>query len=56
MIEMDSEVSSAPMSGEQLFQTRIDAEIPEDLSLEDLSDALDEIANQLTLEIELEGS
>ncbi len=56
VIEMDSEVSSAPMSGEQLFQTRIDAEIPDDLSLDDLSDALDEIANQLTLEIELEGS
>lgn len=56
VIEMDSEVSSAPMSGEQLFQTRIDAEIPDAVSLEALGDALDEVANQLTLEIELETS
>jgi glycine cleavage system regulatory protein len=54
VVEMDSEVSSAPMSGEQLFQTRIDVEIPDDLSLDDLADELDEIANQLTLEIEFE--
>ena len=55
VINMDSEVSSAPMSGEQLFHTRIDADIPEGLSLDALSDALDDVANQLTLEIELEA-
>lgn len=56
VIEMDSEVISAPMSGEMLFQTRIDAEIPDTLSLTDLGEALDEIANQLTLDIDLESS
>ncbi len=54
VIEMDSQVNSAPMSGEQLFEARIDAEVSQDSSLDDLSDALDEIANQMTLDIVLE--
>lgn len=54
VIEMDSKVSSAPMSGELLFEARIDAEIPGDTNLDDLSETLDEIANQMTLDIELE--
>ena len=56
VVEMDSEVSSAPMSGEMLFKARIDAEIPPTLELDDLADALDEIANQMALDIELEPS
>jgi glycine cleavage system regulatory protein len=54
VVEMDSEVSSAPMSAELMFSARIDAEIPEDLDLDDLEDSLEEIANTMTLEIELE--
>jgi glycine cleavage system regulatory protein len=54
VIEMDSHVSSAPMSAEMLFHSRIDAEIPEHLDLEDLQDSLEEIADNMTLEIELE--
>ena len=54
VIEMDSKVTSAPMSGEQLFQARIEAHIPKGTSRDDLSDSLDEIANQMTLDIELE--
>jgi glycine cleavage system regulatory protein len=54
VVEMDSEVSSAPMSAELLFSARIDAEIPEQLDLDDLEDSLEEIANHMTLEIELE--
>jgi len=54
VVEMDSEVSSAPMSAEMLFSARIDAEIPEHLDLDDLEDSLEEIANTMTLEIELE--
>jgi len=53
-VEMDSEVTSAPMSAESLFSARIDAEIPAHLDLDDLEDSLEEIANQMTLEIELE--
>jgi len=54
VVEMDSHVSSAPMSAEMLFRSRIDAEIPEHIDLDDLQDTLDEIANDMTLEIELE--
>tara|TARA_R110002110_G_scaffold66978_1_gene183082 strand:- start:186008 stop:186526 length:519 start_codon:yes stop_codon:yes gene_type:complete len=54
VIEMDSHVSSAPMSAEMLFEARIDAWIPESANLDDLSDNLDDIANQMTLEIEWE--
>ncbi len=56
VVEMDSEVSSAPMSGEMLFKARIDAEIPQSLDLDVLADTLDDIANQMTLDIELEPS
>ena len=54
VVEMDSHVSSAPMSAEMLFHSRIDAEIPEHIDLDDLQETLDEIAENMTLEIELE--
>jgi glycine cleavage system regulatory protein len=54
VVEMDSHVSSAPMSAELMFHARIDAEIPAELDLDDLQDSLDDIANDMTLEIELE--
>lgn len=54
VVEMDSTVSSAPMSAELIFTARIDAEIPEHVDLDDLEDSLEEIANVMTLEIELE--
>ena len=56
VVEMDSTVSSAPMSAEMIFTARIDAEIPEHLDLDDLEDSLEDIANVMTLEIELERS
>jgi len=54
VVEMDSQVSSAPMSAEMIFQARIDAEVPPHTDLDDLHDTLDEIANHMTLEIDLE--
>jgi glycine cleavage system regulatory protein len=54
VLEMDSEVRSAPMSAEMLFSARIAAWIPEATNLDDLRDTLDEIANHMTLEIDLE--
>jgi len=54
--ELDSEVISAAMSGEALFKARIDALVPASADLDDLSDTLDEIANQMTLDIDLERS
>jgi len=56
VVEMDSQVSSAPMSAEMLFQARIDAEIPPNTNIDDLSDMLDDIANQMTLDISLEST
>lgn len=54
VVEMDSEVKSAAMSAEAMFHARIDARIPEATDMNDLSDTLDEIANHMTLEIDLE--
>ncbi len=53
VIDMESDVSSAPMSGEPLFRAEILAEIPQGASQEALTDALDGIAEQMTLEIDL---
>jgi len=55
VIEMDSQVTSAPMSAEMLFQARIDAEIPLDTNLDELTDMFEEIANQMTLDISLDS-
>ena len=54
VVEMDSHVDSAAMSGEQLFRARIDAQVPRDTDMHDLQDTLDDIANQMTLDIDLE--
>ena len=53
VVEMDSQVDSAAMSGESLFRARIDAHIPGDIDLDDLHDSLEEIANHMTLDIDL---
>lgn len=54
VVEMDSHVDSAAMSGEMLFRARIDAKVPQDIDMDNLHDTLDEIANQMTLDIDLE--
>lgn len=53
VLEMDSQVDSAPMSAELIFSARIEAWIPEATNVDDLWVSLDEIANQMTLEVEL---
>ena len=54
VVEMESHVGSAPMSAEMIFKARIDAQIPSDTDMDDLSDTLEEIANHMTLEIDLD--
>lgn len=54
VIEMDSKVTSAPMSAEMMFHAHIEARIPQHTDMDELSDTLDEIANQMTLDIDLE--
>lgn len=52
--QMSSNISSAPMTGEALFEARAIIDIPETLDLLQLRDQLDSIANQLTVDISLE--
>lgn len=54
VVEMHSQVISAPMSAEMIFSAQIDAWIPETTDTDDLAGTLDEIASQMTLEIDLE--
>ena len=53
VIEMDSQVDSAAMSGELLFRARIDAHIPADTDLDNLHDTLEDIPEHMTLDIDL---
>jgi glycine cleavage system regulatory protein len=53
VVEMDSAVNSAPMSAELLFSACLEACIPESVDMADLQDSLDDIANKMTLEIEI---
>jgi glycine cleavage system regulatory protein len=51
--EFNSQISSAPMSGEPLFDAEVMISLPESVSLDDLMEELDSIANELTLDITL---
>ena len=52
--EMESEVIDASMSGEKLFKASITICLAEGYNIEDLSDVLEELANELIVDIELE--
>lgn len=54
VVEMDSEVVSAPMSAEPLFRALIEAEIAPEAQVDELSASLDDIGNEMALEIDLE--
>lgn len=54
VLEMDSEVANAPMSAESIFTARIEAWIPETTDMDDLAATLGEIADNMTLEIDLD--
>lgn len=51
--ELDSEVTSAPMSGEPLFRAQALLRVPEDLSSRDLRAGLESIAEDLMVDIDL---
>lgn len=53
VVEMDSAVSSAPMSAEMIFHAGISAQVPHNTDLAELQEKLEEIAEQMTLDIEL---
>ncbi len=54
VLDLDSQVARAPMSAEAVFSARITARIPNEVDAEELAGALDDIANQMTLDIELD--
>ncbi len=54
--EMDTSVTSAPMSGDPLFEAVAHIQVPKTLDLAELNAQLDAIADALTVEIDLEES
>lgn len=54
VVRLNSDVVSAPMSAELLFQAQIEARIPEGADIGQLGESLEEIANQMTLDIDWE--
>jgi glycine cleavage system regulatory protein len=54
VVDMESYVSSAPMSAELLFHARVEAALPEQGDLEELGDSLDAIANEMDVDIQVE--
>ena len=53
--EMNTRVTSAPMTAEALFEAIADIQVPQNLDLNSLNDKLDDIANELDLDIKLEN-
>ena len=51
-----SEITSAPMSGEKLFQARAKLRAPESSSHEELEEALEQIAASLMADISVDES
>ena len=54
--EMETTVSSAPMSGVPLFEALAHIQVPRTLDLAELNSQLDAVADALTLDIDLEES
>lgn len=54
--EMDTTITSAPMTGEPLFEAMAEIQVPRTLDLSELNEQLDAIADALTIEIDLEES
>lgn len=51
---LETECSSAPMSGETLFHARAELKVPAELELDQLQQALERIADDLIVDISLE--
>ena len=52
--QMSTELSNAPMTGEALFNVNARIELPESVNIHELQEQLDSIANELTVDINLE--
>lgn len=54
VMEMNTNVTSAPMTADPLFEATASIQIPVSVNISDLSDMLDDIGNQLDVDINLE--
>ena len=54
VLEMDTSITSAPMTAEPLFEAIAEIEVPQTLNLRELNQQLDDIADALTIDIALE--
>lgn len=53
IVELETATTSAPMSGEPLFEASATLRIPPDLDHDDLRDVLEDIANEMMVDLEL---
>ncbi|MBB3046139.1 glycine cleavage system regulatory protein [Litorivivens lipolytica] len=53
VIDMHTEITSAPMTGEALFEASAEIQVPEGVDRDELEDALEAISEQLSVEIDL---
>ena len=53
VVEMSSNITSAPMSGDALFEAHVSAEMPQGCNFDELEESLDTIAEQLSVDIVL---
>lgn len=51
VLELNTQFESAAMTAEALFKTQADIQTPEELELDDVRDALEDISNDLMVEI-----
>ncbi|MCZ6830513.1 MAG: ACT domain-containing protein [Gammaproteobacteria bacterium] len=54
VVDMRSDVSSAPMSAEAMFSASVEAQISERSDLDELNEKLEEIANQMSVDVQLD--
>ncbi len=53
VVDMHTELTSAPMTADPLFEASVEVQAPESFDRDALEDALDEISEQLGVEIDL---
>lgn len=52
IVELETDTTSAPMSGEMLFEATATLSVPTDLSQDDLRAGLEDIANELMIDLD----
>jgi glycine cleavage system regulatory protein len=54
VVDMHSDVGSAPMSAEAIFSANVEAQVAEQTDLDELHDRLEDIANQMLVDVRME--